>query len=294
MQEVIHIGFSKSASTFLQSLFDDIENVNYTYKSKRFSLLDEPKTEYKPLEDGLNIESDEHIILPSYSTRLNTKGTIIKDVKKIIIKIHDHNPDAKLILVIRNQVDLIRSRYSQYVLGGGKKSLNEFVKVLAGYKNNSEDFYQNYYYQIISFIEELFGQDQLLVIFYEDLKSNKEEIISNLESYIECKVSWNPSNIFSRRKGLSDKGIELLRSLNELVIENNKDYRGNIKAKVPAFIYTNLVRVLRGLDFYFPNSSESVELSPKLKDFIINKFRQDNELLSNHFERNLKDLGYIY
>ncbi|MBR9916565.1 sulfotransferase domain-containing protein [bacterium] len=293
-KEIIHIGFSKSASTFFQSVFTNIDGVNYIYKSKRFSLLDEKKEQFELFSDRLNIESDEHIILPSYSYELNTKGTILSEAEVVLKNIHNHNSEVKIILVVRNQIELIRSRYSQYVVGGGRKSLGEFVKTLTGFQNSSKDYFQNYYFQIIKLIEHLFGKDSLLVIFYEDLKNNKAGIINDLESFIGCDINWNASNIFSRRKGLSDNGIKILRKVNLALVNDNKDFSGKIRAKVPIFIYNNLVRILRGIDYYLPNSKNILILDRELKQYLEEKFKNDNEKLAEHFKRNLKNLGYVY
>lgn len=105
---------------------------------------------------------------------------------------------------------------------------------------------------------------------------------------MECFKYFFPS------KGLSDNGIKILRKVNLALINDNKDFSGKIRAKVPSFIYNNLVRVLRGVDYYLPNSKNILILNTELQKYVEEKFKKDNEKLAEHFTRNLKNLGYVY
>lgn len=290
MKEVIHIGFSKSASTFLQSLFEGNEELNFIYKSKRFSLLDED-TDMVDLSESLtNLESDEHIILPSHNDHLNVRTTRLEDVKKILIRIYNHNPDAKIILVLRSQLGLIPSRYSQYIVSGGDKSITEFVSILNGLEENEDDF-QNYYFQIIKMMFEFFGKENTLILFFEEINSDRIGSIKKLSEFLNVSLVPKESNILSRRKGLTKYGLRIIRFLNRFLVKNNENYKGVLETRIPVFLYKNIIRFVRLIDYFLPKKKENI--SAKEREYIIGKFKEDNHQLSEYLSKDIKPLGYL-
>lgn len=290
MKEVIHIGFSKSASTFLQSLFEGNEELNFIYKSKRFSLLDEDTDRVDLSESLTNLESDEHIILPSYNDHLNVRTTRLEDVKKILVRIYNHNPDAKIILVLRSQLGLIPSRYSQYIVSGGDKSITEFVSILNGLEKKEDDF-QNYYYQIIKMIVEFFGKENTLILFFEEINSDRIGSIKKLSEFLNVSLVPKESNILSRRKGLTKYGLRIIRFLNRFLVKNNENYKGVLETRIPVFLYKNIIRFVRLIDYFLPKKKENI--SAKEREYIIEKFKEDNNQLSKYLSKEIKLLGYL-
>lgn len=290
MKEVIHIGFSKSASTFLQSLFEGNEELNFIYKSKRFSLLDEDTDRVDLSESLTNLESDEHIILPSYNDHLNVRTTRLEDVKKILVRIYNHNPDAKIILVLRSQLGLIPSRYSQYIVSGGDKSITEFVSILNGLEKKEDDF-QNYYYQIIKMIVEFFGKENTLILFFEEINSDRIGSIKKLSEFLNVSLVPKESNILSRRKGLTKYGLRIIRFLNRFLVKNNENYKGVLETRIPVFLYKNIIRFVRLIDYFLPKKKENI--SAKEREYIIGKFKEDNNQLSKYLSKEIKPLGYL-
>lgn len=291
MKEVIHIGFSKSASTFLQSLFEDNDDVNFIYKSKRFSLLDEDKEEVDLSENLTNLESDEHIVLPSYNKDLNVRTTKLEDVKKILDRIHNHNSDAKIVLVLRNQLGLLPSRYSQYIVSGGDKSITEFVSILNGFEGDQGDNFQNYYCQIVKMIVDLFGKESTLILFFEEINSNRVDSIKKISEFLNVNLTPKQSTIFSRRKGLTKNGIKMVRFINSYLVKNNENYQGVFETRIPIFFYKNLIRVVRLIDYFLPKTKEKLT-SEEIK-IIAEKFKEDNQNLSEYLNKDIRSLGYL-
>lgn len=289
----LHIGFSKCASTYIQHVLRTSNQINLIYKSKEFSLNDEARNSYEISEDRINIESDEHIILPSFHPELRVKGTRMEDVKDILQNIYQTSPNTKIILVIRNQIDLIKSRYSQYIIGGGGTlEMDDFCKQLNGNYSKEHDYYQNYYYRIIIFLEDLFGRDNLLIFLFEDFKNENSSLLSKLEEFIDVKLQELNPGLISMRKGMSSKGLRQLRKLNFYFVREKQDMYGNIDTYIPLPLYIQLVRLLRGVDYYFGKGK--IDVPKHVQEKLNEKFQSDNQLLAKYLNRDLKELGYNY
>jgi hypothetical protein len=291
-EEIIHIGFSKSASTFLQSIFSTNDEIVYLYKSGRFSLLKEGK----PLPSIMHstrtiLESDEHIVLPEWHPQLHrVRTTRLKTIDDVFNKIQSESKKPKIILVVRNQYDLLVSRYSQFIVGsGGKLGLHQFIKAMLG---NDEDisFYDNYYAAIIHKLKKTFGEGQVHVILYEDLKSESEKIIMELNDFTGLTFKYEKPRFKSQRKGLSAQGLRLLVLINRLLVTNQQPEKSKVKTRVPLALYIFIVRFVRVIDSIKP--SEKFQLPKEMESILKRRFQTDNRELEKLVGRKLSNLGY--
>ena len=305
MINIFHIGFSKCASSWLQNFFKSTDEIYYLEKTHFFSPLykksiffsknDYPIQKSKIHKNQIVLESDEHIILPDYCKDLFSNGTTINNVKKVIDKISIVFPSAKIILVIRNQSSLIVSRYSQYVIGGGDKSFQEYFSILNGVDLNT-DYFQNYYFKIISYLFMKFNKNNVHIIFQENLKNHKE--IKFLSDFVGIDIPKLKTNIFTRRKGLSMIGLYLLRKLNTVFVLKPRTFNTSIKTIIPKFIYLNfIVRSVRLIDYFLFNSDKFKLynlLTHENKNFLKNKFSNDNKKLFKLFDNQIISSKYYF
>lgn len=293
-EEYIHIGFSKSGSTYLQSLLTSNDDINYIYKSKRFCTEHEENKSnlFKLSNEYINIESDEHIIMPSLHPVLDVLGTRICDIHKVLKNIRVISPNAKIILIIRNHYDLIKSRYSQYIVGGGHIGFSEFTYHLNGFGNDNHDCFENYYFKIIKIIERIFGASNLLVMTFEDITKNNEYLINSFKNFSGINLGYKEKSLLNIRKGLSRRGTEIIRRINSYVVINKINKDGVIDTRIPEFYYYNLIRFIRLIDY--ATGSEKLSLDSKLSELIFEKFKKDNLKLSNYFNKDLSKLGYLH
>ncbi len=73
------------------------------------------------------IVSDEHIVPPLFHPVLRAAATTLESIAEVSRRIRYVQPHAKIIFIVRNQIDLIVSRYSEYILGGRKGDFSFFV-----------------------------------------------------------------------------------------------------------------------------------------------------------------------
>ena len=303
MNNILHIGFSKCASSWLQSVFKSLnDSFFYIEKSHFFSPLYINK--YKKYSDyfvnakenQICIESDEHIILPDYCNELNTHGTKLESVDKVFKKIKNEISETKIILVIRNHKSLIVSRYSQYIVSGGNYKFDRFFNIING-KEISMDYFQNYYGKIIQSLYNIFKKENVHIILQEELFTNKEIEFSKLMDFIGSQTRVYSMNIFNQRKGLSIFGLMVLRWINSFIVIEKESIKNPIKTLIPRFIYSYfLVRLIRLIDFYFfrLRKFNAINLiNSSHNKYLSKKFKEDNYLLSKILNKPLDNLGYI-
>ncbi len=98
-------------------------------------------------------------------------------------RIHACSPDSKIIIVVRNQLDMIRSIYKQLVKQG---YLGEFKDLVKGESWKGTSFKPDFlkYDLIVGKYYELFGSDQVMVATYESILSDNHRFISALNKFL--------------------------------------------------------------------------------------------------------------
>jgi hypothetical protein len=98
-------------------------------------------------------------------------------------------PRAKILLVIRNQLDLIKSQYRDHPFDprnfaiGKPVSLDKWIEI--AYKADEVYFLSSLkYYEVAGYYAGLFGKDNIGIFLLEDLASNVEQFSEAISSFI--------------------------------------------------------------------------------------------------------------
>ncbi len=99
-------------------------------------------------------------------------------------RIHSCFPKAKIIITVRNQVDMIRSMYQQIVKVGYRGKFTDF---LHSKHWNSTAFSMDFleYDLLVSKYRELFSSENVLVLLFEDLKKDKKTFLHQISSFLK-------------------------------------------------------------------------------------------------------------
>lgn len=207
---VIHIGYPKCASTFLQStvfsgsderikvlrheanlssqikggavksgywLFDsNVEIYKGNKESKRlnpfaFSVNEARRDLDKRLDKNANLTCMSNEAWVGYPFIGGTNS------KEYADRIQAVAPNAKIVIVIRNQIDMILSMYAHFLVSaGGICSLNNFLRhgnkdISQTYPSNMEFFCYSY---LCEYYQKRFGKENVLIIPFEKLKIEGE------------------------------------------------------------------------------------------------------------------------
>ena len=306
---VLHIGFSKCGSSYLRALFWAHPKIDLVWKSGFFTPefftpnparptnLAEYQAMFRLRAGMLPVESDEHLTMPSVHPDLGVRGTNIADFERLVNRISHLLPDAKIIMVIRNQPSLMLSRYSEYLIAGGKVAFEDFASGLMGDRGEGNRFFQNYYFEIISILQRHFPTEKLLILIQEEMSADMSIAEKAVADFLGVGEPLVVKRTFlSERKSLSLAGMQCLRFLNRLLVKQSSFAGAPPVTRCPRCVYHNLVRAVRAVDFLvlgrFSASSSDLLTAARRKS-VLAHFRADNFRLQEYFGRDLARMGYL-
>lgn len=125
--------------------------------------------------------------------------------------------EAKVIIVVRNQFDFIRSLYSESLRGGCYFSFQQYLE--AHYWGfYSYLFNQIFYHRMVQCYQKLFGEEQVKVILFEELWRHPQEVLDGLCDFLG--VAPTPVQLPRSNSSLSWLSLTALRVANR-VFKNN-------------------------------------------------------------------------
>ena len=102
-------------------------------------------------------------------------------------RIYDYNSEAKIIIMLREPIERAFSHYLMDCrLGFCSEKLEDIIDNPQSYPQYFQQYLElgNYYSQIKRY-QDIFGKEQLLVIFYDDFKGNTEKVMNRVFSFLE-------------------------------------------------------------------------------------------------------------
>ncbi len=179
---LLHIGFHKTASTWLQAnLFDD-GALGFTarFGGPRHQLVADivrpdplffdpacVRTRYAPFLDDAGAAGRTLVLSHERFSGYPSSGG--RDRQMIAERLAATFPQARILIVIREQHAVIRSMYSQHVTDGGVEGIARFLAPAEPYLLRRPGFRREFYAynRLIDLYARLFGRDRVLVLPFE-------------------------------------------------------------------------------------------------------------------------------
>jgi hypothetical protein len=120
-------------------------------------------------------------------------------------------PKTKIVFIVRNQLDFIKSLYSEFIMSGYYKNFVDFLEFSYAFQERnylSDLIYSN----ICEYYEKLFGQENIGVFVFEEFFTNPSKFIENLCKFLS--LSCFDFRIKRRNTSLSANDIETIRFFN--------------------------------------------------------------------------------
>jgi hypothetical protein len=237
---IVHIGYHKTATTWFQkAIWPSLESHDWVpRKVTQEALLEPPGMHFDPAEARRVLQLDSRT-KPVVLSEENLSGYIHNGGLHGLVgpemarRIHDVLPDARIVVFIRNQPDVIRASYSQYVAGGGTYGLDKYLHTYervygalrAPFKAPAFEWEHFEYDRLIALYDSTFGRENVFVYCYEWLKQ-PEALFARLEADLGIHF---PAGIAARRGANvshSEAGMNGLRFANRFTRQSvaNKDW----------------------------------------------------------------------
>lgn len=132
-------------------------------------------------------------------------------------RLHRLFGNAKIIIMIRNQFDFIRSLYSESIKLGCFFSFKQFLEAHY-WRFYTYLFHQLYYYDLYRYYRDLFGREQVRIYLFEEFTANPNTVVGDICDFLG--ISPLDSIPAKRNVGLSEFSLACLRLLNRFVRHN--------------------------------------------------------------------------
>jgi len=277
------IGVQKAATSSL-----------YTYLIKHPSLTGHDKT----FEFSYFLRDEEYelglekIWKNYYKSSENDNLNIIKNagiifVEKAIKRLHDHNPDAMLILALRNPVDRAYSGY-HFAKWRGAEHLSTFEEAISAgtdrftdeTKRNLCSYLERGYYDIqIRTLLKYFPKEQIKIVLHRDIKNSSIKILQEICEFLDIDSSLYLDSVPNRNPARKPLFPILFR-----LIYGDSKAKELLKKMLPDKNRRKLKRkVLKLISI----KSAAKPLNQKTKNELIEHFKQHNIELSKLIDRDL-------
>jgi len=193
--DCIIIGAKKAGTTSLKNyLMQHPDIISHNTMEFNFFLWDYEfeKTYEKMFNHYFNVSNNEN----SKKTILAKSATLYCN-EKAIKRIHNHNPDCKLIFVLRNPTDRVYSDFCFNKKNGraGNENINELIVDIKS-KNYKTQMFTRYvciglYVKYLITIYKYFPRENVLLIKFEDLVSNSAKVLDMVFHFLELETVDN-------------------------------------------------------------------------------------------------------
>lgn len=207
-------------------------------------------------------------------------------------EIHDFNPDAKIIIMLRDPVDFLYSLHAQLVFSADEP-IQDFEKALeaeserkAGNVPNSAVFPSFLFYsEIAGFSEQIqryykeFSKENVKVILFDDLKAKPERVYKEALDFLGVDNTFKPQfEIVNPKKTMKFKRFnDFLRNPNA---KGKGMFRAILPRKVRDKIYSFLIRMNK-------KKAERIKIDSELRKRLKGEYKPEVKKLSELLDRDL-------
>lgn len=171
--DIIHIGYPKAASTFLQrEVFSRLDG--------QVSFVNKAATRF---EDGVFtlrqpgvIKKARHGNLPILVSQEAIAAETLRDRVEAAEQLHQLNPQARIVICVRSQFSIMRGAYILALKGDYSGSYRSYLKAVGGQKYRYDVMVGRYW--------DLFKPKRVKIVFQEDLKTDCDGTLRSLLEFM--------------------------------------------------------------------------------------------------------------
>lgn len=315
-QILVHIGYPKTASTFLQfkifnneSLgFKDITKGSMAYfvEWDDFDFSAEKVREYY---HNVLSESQSKGLIPVISSEVFSvrfgKPTYQKTLAE---RLYETFPDAKIFFFIREQMGAIASFYNQVVKGRYTRSIEEFIEDAINKEGNPQLIgdrkrisVNNYKYDLlIDYYQKKFGKEKVLVLPFEMFKQESIKTMNILLDFAEVKIKVDNRDEYLQKllsspntnQALKSGVLNFKRKLNQILFYPNPEVSEAYKQRVQVWLSYKTSKVVELIIPEKKHQQEEQRIKKLIEDNFGNLYQESNRRTSELIGIDLREYGY--
>lgn len=314
MKEVlIHIGYHKTGTTWLQNeiftsesdYFIPVSNNkrgqstlarDFIFSTEEYLLnsFDDNELVIKHnLNSIIQTSSEDNGRIPviSYERLSGSPHSSGFDSSIIARRIKNAFPNAKILIVIREQDSWMLSNYFQYLSEGGTHGINKYLNTK--YDGKRPGFSPGHieYHFLIEDYQEKFGKENVLVLPYELLETNIFEFFYALGKFLRIEIK--PADVNKRHNVNTNQYVNYeLRFLNYFIYSssvNNMSFLKNRLLKKIAFSMKNLISQFIPKKY---DTSIQNKLKGEIRKWSQNRFADSNFITQSLTGLDLSEFNY--
>jgi hypothetical protein len=220
--------------------------------------------------------------------------------------IYRFNPNSRIIIMLRNPVDMLPSFHAQLVynrdediidfeaaLEAETRRKNGKLKIKDGLRFNERLFYS----EVVSYTEQvqrylsLFPREQVLVIIYDDFKEDTAAVYQETLEFLNIDPTFQPDfPIINSRKAISAGGSTHQRERKNIlrgVIELPSLKFTLISKMIPESLHKYLQRGMKGPEPVNQANQHDAPMNPRTRKQLQRKYRPEVERLTTLIGRDL-------
>lgn len=265
---VFHLGIPKSGSTSIQTILENDKRIELT-RSRFYTT--------KEWWEKTLVDNTKQIVIESNETLISGGFQKVKFVQTVE-RMYRTNPNAQIIIVLRNQPDAILSMYKYHIKNGfyGIQNFNNWLlNTDLGIDYLSLTLYGN----LVTILKSYFSINQINLLLFEELKYNPKKFYQKF--YKILNIDYQPISFPNQnRNSFTDNELYSLVLFHYFSFNKKKSENPNyskIGFKIEQIIRFKLLKVLQfkvKKDFF---KWKSIENSVKIYD----DFSYSNQKLIN-------------
>lgn len=289
LETVIHIGYPKTGTTWFQKIFyPSIPNCYFLKRKELQNYITTPSIfDFDPVEARNNIEAKANGRRIVICDELLLGGLDIgfgcgEFIQLMANRLHAVFPKARIIIFIRNQVNMLESSYCQYLRSGGTYSLNRYLGLSDRYDIPFKThhllnmrFFE--YADVINLYERIFGKTMVSAYLYEDFNMDRKNFIAKF-CFIHGFGNTNVDVADNINVRYSAPSVKILRFLNFF-------NSGETYFKRFLFHVKGIGRIDRFLCNFFDKRCAKYSFDDKTKKSVTEYYRKSNNKLLIYFSR---------
>jgi len=305
---LIHIGYQKTGSKWLQRHLFTPSHLGFRLPIER-KIIKAIFIDPHPLDFSSNysVKTIDNILLSQEKKQgypvLSHEGlsgnphTGGYESKEIAIRLSSVFSNCKILIVIREQAQMILSTYFQYLKAGGTMSIENYLKPLKSARVIREFEMDRFkYHRLIKLYYGLFGQSNVLVLPYELLASNPLKYVETIQNFCNIQHQQDqviPSQIASN-KAYSNIAMSHISYSNRYISKTSHFNKHSI-IRLPPKSIRKYYNFLESMYSHFPKFIEQNSQQKRnniIKSIIGNFYSQSNTVSSELINRDLFSYGY--